>query len=402
MVPATWGGLIARAALLMHPQVLERADNPNYPLNALDSVKALQSWYNTTSGLWDSTGWWNSANCLTTLADWALHESSYGQSLSVADVMANTFIKAQITQGRVAKRLTSTGLIISNFNVNTRHRRDDIESRGFAGFLNSFYDDEGWWALAWIRSWDVTREPKYLDMARSIFENMKTGEDNTCGGGIWWKKDRQYKNAIANELYLSVAASLANRVSSDLKDSYLNIAKSSWSWFLNSTMLNAQNLINDGLAINPDGSCSNNNLTTWSYNQGVVLGGLVELLKATNDTTYLDTATAIAKAALPLLSDNAGVIHEANRCEPDCGADGSQFKGIFIRNLNYLHSVAPQDVFRTAIIANADSIWLNNRNANTNQLGINWSGPWNAGQGPNASTHSSAMDAVVAAMVVVA
>ncbi|KAK4450746.1 glycoside hydrolase [Podospora aff. communis PSN243] len=314
--------------------------------------------------------------------------------------MANTFVRAQTHPGRVQKRLTSTGRTMSNFNVHTRHRRDDLESRGFPGFLNDFYDDEGWWALAWIRSWDVTHEPQFLAMAQSIFKDMKTGEDNICGGGIWWKKDHQYKNAIANELYLSVAASLANRVSPDLKDSHLNIAKSSWSWFLNSTMLNAQNLVNDGLVINPDGSCSSNNYTTWSYNQGVILGGLVELFKATNDSSYLDTATAIAKAALTRLSDKVGVIHEADKCEPNCGGDGSQFKGIFMRNLNYLHSVAPQDVFRTAIVANADSIWLNNRNPNTNQLGINWSGPWNAGLGPNASTHSSAMDAVVAAMVV--
>ncbi|KAK0619928.1 glycosyl hydrolase family 76-domain-containing protein [Immersiella caudata] len=400
MVSKSWGGLVARAALLMHSRVVERTDNPNYSLNALDSVKALQGWYNTTTGLWDSTGWWNSANCLTTLADWALHDNSY-QSLNITDVMANTFTKAQTTPGRVQKRLTSTGLIISDFIVKSRHRRDDIETRGFAGFLNDFYDDEGWWALAWIRSWDVTHEPKYLDMAQRIFEDMKTGEDTICGGGIWWKKDRKYKNAIANELYLSIAASLANRVASDRKGYYLDTAKTSWSWFLNSTMLNPQNLINDGLALNPDGSCSNNNLTTWSYNQGVILGGLAELSKATNDTSYLTTAISIAKAALPILSNSLGVIHEANRCEPNCGADGSQFKGVFMRNLNYLHSVAPQDIFRTAIMANANSIWLNDRNGNTNQLGIDWSGPWNAGQGPNASTHSSAMDAVVAAMTVV-
>ncbi|KAK0643437.1 glycoside hydrolase [Cercophora newfieldiana] len=237
-------------------------------------------------------------------------------------------------------------------------------------------------------------------MAQSIFEDMKNGTDDICGGGIWWKKDRKYKNAIANELYLSVAASLANRVPYR-KDDYLDIAKAEWTWFRNSSMINDKNLINDGLLINPDGSCVNNGLNTWSYNQGVVLGGLVELSKATGDPSYLDQATAIAKAALLLLSDNTGIIREVDRCEPNCGSDGSQFKGVFVRNLGYLHAAAPQDVFRTAIMANADSIWRNDRDAN-NQLGISWSGPVSAGNGPNASTHSSAMDVMVAAMALVA
>jgi predicted alpha-1,6-mannanase (GH76 family) len=129
--------------------------------------------------------------------------------------------------------------------------------------------------------------------------------------------------AVANELYLSVAASLANRAAE--KDSYLSIAKDEWNWFKGSGMINDQNLINDGLDINSDGSCSNNGDIVWSYNQGVILGGLVELSRATGDPEYLSEATAIAEAAIEALSED-GVLHES--CEPnDCGGDGPQFKG---------------------------------------------------------------------------
>ena len=90
-------------------------------------------------------------------------------------------------------------------------------------------------------------------------------------------------------------------------------------------MINDNNLINDGLDINSDGSCTNNGDTVWSYNQGVVLGGLVELSKATGDSEYLSEATSIAEAAIEALSED-GILHES--CEPnDCGGDGSQFKG---------------------------------------------------------------------------
>jgi hypothetical protein len=39
-------------------------------------------------------------------------------------------------------------------------------------------------------------------------------------------------------------------------------------------MINSHNNINDGLSLK---ICENNGHTVWSYNQGVILGGLVEL-----------------------------------------------------------------------------------------------------------------------------
>ena len=124
-----------------------------------------------------------------------------------------------------------------------------------------------------------------------------------------------------------------------------------------------------------------------------------ELSKATGDSSYLGEAAAIANAAIARLSDSNGIIREVDGCEPRCGNDGSQFKGIFMRNLGYLQKVAPQEAFRTSIIKNADTIWAKNRNSN-NQLGIAWAGPPDLGRGPDASTHSSAMDALVAALAV--
>ncbi|KAK3939863.1 hypothetical protein QBC46DRAFT_262320 [Diplogelasinospora grovesii] len=402
MVPTRWGGLAARAYFLVSSRLAERADEATYASNSFNGVKALQGWYDGSTGLWDTTGWWNSANCLTVLADWALLDQSDSNTLGVFSIMQNTFLNAQSTAATAVKTISATGMISSTYTfATTASKRAEMAANGFSGFINNYYDDEGWWALAWIRSWDVSNDPGFLDMAEHIFEDMKAGTDSTCGGGIWWSKDRNYKNAIANELYLSVAASLANRVPSN-KAYYLSIAESQWTWFRNSGMINSNNLINDGLTIQSNGQCVNNGDNTWSYNQGVILGGLVELYKATGDSSYLTEAATIATAAIALLSSSStGVIHESGGCEPNCGADGSQFKGIFVRNLHYLQEVAPQDAFRNSIFRNADSIWANDRNGN-NQFGISWAGPASAGGGPNASTHSSAMDVLVAAMAAAA
>jgi hypothetical protein len=50
------------------------------------------------------------------------------------------------------------------------------------GFLNGYYDDEGWWALGWIQAYDVTKNIQYLQIAADIFEDMKNGSTTPCGG----------------------------------------------------------------------------------------------------------------------------------------------------------------------------------------------------------------------------
>jgi predicted alpha-1,6-mannanase (GH76 family) len=358
-----------------------------YDSNAKDGLNTLQTWYNVTSGLWDTTGWWNSANCITVLGDLAAIDVSV--KWTVMNVFANTFSQAQKHNLQMKK------VILPNFNYHSFYQDFPIgmllpQTFNPAGFLNDYYDDEGWWALAWIQAYDVTYNPSYLIMAQDIFADMKKGSTTPCGGGIWWDKDHTYVNAIANELYLSVAAHLANRI--PLNRDYLNTAKSQWKWFQQSGMINSQNLINDGLTT----ECVNNGQTVWSYNQGVIIGALVELAAATRDSAYLNTAKNIATAAITALSDSNNILHDP--CEPNCGADGAQFKGVFMRNLQKLQQVAPNKAYLRFITANAQSIWANDRDDRTNELSVNWAGPFVAPA--NASTQSSALDALVAAVAV--
>ncbi|KAJ4389900.1 hypothetical protein N0V93_007372 [Gnomoniopsis smithogilvyi] len=363
----------------------------------VSAIEVLQEWYDEDEGLWLSTNWWNSANCLTVLGDFLAVIGNREKDLNLDHVFSNTFSQAQKTAKFTSKMpMTRPSGLRTIESPHGQDSKPKLAKRGYRGFLDGYYDDEGWWALAWIRAYDVFGNAEYLSMAERIFQDMKGGLANsTCGGGIWWDKDRSYKNAIANELYLSVAASLANRATHS--EAYLATAEGQWAWFQRSGLINNRNLINDGLRIYDNGTCVNNERNTWSYNQGVILGGLLELHRATGNSSLLSTAADIAEAAISALSID-GVLHES--CEnEDCGADGSQFKGVFVRNLQYLQLEINRPDFRRFILANANSIWNNDRNV-SGYLGLNWAGPPSAGGSPNASTHSSALDALVAAMAI--
>ena len=331
---------------------------PSYSQQAAYGVQALQGWYSQSSGLYASpSGWWNAANAITVLANY----SRVTNSTQYLPAIANTFN-----------------------NANAAH--------GSTNFINNYDDDEGWWALAWIDAYDLTGNQAYLTMAETIFADIASEWDTTtCGGGVWWKKTSgggTYKNAIANELFLTVAAALANRTKAAQQAQYLAWAQREWLWFKASGMINSKNLVNDGLtSINPN-ACTNNGATTWSYNQGVILGGLVELYKADQDPTLLPQAQAIATATVTNLTVN-GILADPTVS----GGDAPQFKGVFARNLMALYAAAPNPQYQAFIDANAKSIWSSDRGADY-QFGAAWQGPFDSG---DATRQSSALDVLIAA-----
>ena len=263
----------------------------------------------------------------------------------------------------------------------------------YRGRRSKFYDDDGWYLNAWLRAYDVTGDPKYLDEARALFAAMSDGWDDTCGGGLWWRRDRTYKNAITNELFLLAAARLHRRTHTDGgatlggsgggSDGYLEWALRTWAWFDASGMINSAHLVNDGL----DGSCANNGDTTWTYNQGVILGGLVELWRATGEGLYLERARRIADAAIATLVYSGGILREPN--EPSAeNKDAQVFKGIFTQGLARLYAAdrVEGSSYGAFLAANAEAVWNSSRDP-SDGLGLIWRGP--AGR-VNAATQASA------------
>jgi predicted alpha-1,6-mannanase (GH76 family) len=333
---------------------------PDYRGHAAAGAQALQRWYCWWTGCWRTTGWWNSANALNAL-------------------IAYTSRTGDQTHLHVIKR---------TFRSARRQHRD---------FLVKFYDDNGWWGLAWVAAYDLTGETRYLDAARTIFANMVTGWDDTCGGGVWWNTDRKYKNAVTNELFLTLAARLHQRCTGTAE--YLDWARREWDWFCARGLIGPEGLINDGL----DHSCQNNHGQTWTYNQGMVLCGLAALHEITGDAGYLRQGEAIADAAISELTTPAagaryGILLEPGEARGFNDGDRPQFKGVFIRSLYDFYQQSPRAAYSQFILDNARSIWANDRNGR-NQFGLHWAGPFDRA---DASRQSSALDALNAAVPLVA
>jgi len=329
---------------------------PDYRAAAAAGVAALQRWYSPRTGRWRTTGWWNAANALT----------------------------AVIGYTRCTGDQAYLGVIPATFRAAQRWYRG-----GHREFSNKSFDDNGWWALAWVTAYDLTKDRRYLEAARAIFARNQGGWDEVCGGGLWWNTDRRYKNAITNELFLALAARLAQRVPGEREHrEYLDWALRTWEWLRGSGMIGPDGLVNDGLTA----WCANNGGTTWTYNQGVVLGGLAALCELTGDQGYLRAGELIADAALRGLTSPAGILAEPSETSASDG-DHTQFKGIFVRYLRDFQRLRGKPAYRAFILANAGSVWHRARNPDC-QFGLCWAGPFDKA---DASRQSSAVEVLTAA-----
>ena len=324
--------------LILFPSSIMMSNPINEALNwaEVTSTRLVNCYYNQTSGLWINELAWQSGNTLESLANFiSLRDSSLKYVFYLT--------------------LMRTGMFVGG----------------------DCFDDYQWWLLGWMQIYSVDPNLKYLYRAADIHDVITTKAWNTtqCQGGIQWCPNSGYKNAITNELFLAGSMRLHPYATLLGKPSnyYLNWALKEWQWFENSGMINGDYLINDGLNIN-NNICTNNNQTTWTYNQGVILSGLALLYNATGNTTLLTVAQSIADATIEHLTYPNEILKEP--CEPKCDNDQKLFKGIFARHLNYLLPHLTDRVhiekYSSFLEHNALSLWTTDRCGKDGLFGVFW------------------------------
>ena len=326
-----------------------------------NAFEVMSSYYNHETGFWgkDKHGWW--------------HESSILEStLNYCDVTGNTYKCLAIAENTYRKgELTFT-----------YHLKE-------AGF-----DDIGWSGLAWVKAWQISGgiNSGYLKRSKKVFDEMAKAWDDHCNGGLWWDRKRSYKNAITNEIFLTLAMRLYTATNSS---DYLNWGLKTWEWLSTSAMISDNHLIQDGLTMN----CSSKG-NYYTYNQGVLLDGLAILNFYKKNETIENFALNIIKGVRSEMTNPEGVLVEkAYSGSGNPGPDSCQFKGILTRSIGYFfttHYQGPDSVFNSSldfIVRNANSI-IKKDTDSYGRYGYFYQGP---PQYVDYITHSSGFDTIVAA-----
>ncbi|WP_424681257.1 glycoside hydrolase family 76 protein [Frateuria sp. YIM B11624] len=372
----SWFALIAAAVMTVAggassamASTTHAVDGPTTVARARVAAEVLMGSYDPDKA-WFPSSWWNSAVTLQTVGDY-MQRTGDRRYLGQLD---NTFEK---DKGAFPAGVLSGDPLLGNFT-----------SRAI--------DDSEWWALTWIQAYDLTRNPKYLDMAVTIADYVHGYWDtSTCGGGVWWNAERTYKNAVTNGLWIRLTAELHNRIGGDRM--WLARSRTAWAWFTGSGMINDNGLVNDGLT----DACANNGQTVWSYNQGLAIGAGLELWRATRDPSILATVRRLADAAIAPggLATHGVLTERCDALDQTCDDNAKQFKGIFMRYWTDLVDTTHDRRYAAFLDAQAQAVWNDDRDA-AGRLGTRWSGATSDGH-PNVfdwRTQASALSALIGAV----
>ena len=197
-------------------------------------------------------------------------------------------------------------------------------------WVNDFYDDMAWLALASGRLADPARRdrphgPAPTPPARRAATSpaqLRSAHTDDLGGGLFWSRDRDFKNSPATG---PAALHLARLGETDE-------ARRLVDWLYARLWSPESGLVLDGIRLRggeevlvPD---------VWSYNQGTVLGALVTL----GDSESLTRAAALVAAVdarLTIEVDGARVLRTHG------GGDGGLFTGILVRYLALAATAGP-------------------------------------------------------------
>lgn len=204
--------------------------------------------------------------------------------------------------GRLASRLVTT-----------------IRLRNAFTFVNNYYDDMAWLALATHRLESLAQETnragsrRNARMRQTLTLQFDSASTDDLGGGTFWSKKRDFKNTPATAPVALYYARTGQQAKAQRLVDWLNavLFDESAGLYLDGARLNAAG----GVVVEG---------TVYTYNQGPVLGALLEL---GGEANLARAAALVGAVSQRLTIEGRPVIRGEG------GGDGGLFTGILVRYL---------------------------------------------------------------------
>ena len=262
--------------------------------------------------------------------------------------------------------------------------------------ISDILDNQTWHGNLW--------SPVFAHRSRIFWDLGEKGWDTKlCNGGMNWNpRLTPYKNAITNELFIAASISMYLYFPGDDNTSpfnnpkdprvvdpdvtgpagphdekHLKAAVDGYAWLAGVGMQNSEGLYVDGFHItgwddvkNPGTKCDARNEMVYTYNQGVLLTGLLGLWKATGDDRYLYDGHRLVRAVIKATGfdfekgkpvddidrlkpgelppwhglGRAGILEDQCDVSGTCSQNGQTFKGIFFHHLTAFCTVLDEEI----------------------------------------------------------
>lgn len=226
-----------------------------------------------------------------------------------------------------------------------------VRLRNLGKWTNDYYDDVAWFGLAVQRAGTLARRSARPALG-AVTVALRTGWTADGGGGIWWRRGDDFKNAPAN----GPAAILLAR------GGHVGLAASIVDWMHDTLRDPATGLIRDGVRLHPDGGVRELVPALYTYCQGVHLGACVALADLDTSRRWPDRAAALLDAVRTHMVEPDGVVPGY-----DDGGDGGLFNGILARYLADAALRRPElaPAARRIVLASAAAAWDGRRELGT-------------------------------------
>jgi len=215
-----------------------------------------------------------------------------------------------------------------------------------------YNDDMLWWTIPSLQGHifyggNLPSGVSWLSVATKTFGQVYSQTDNVCGGGTYWTRDRSmtggsYKASVNNAQIVLIASQLAILTNNAY---YTDIAITAYNWLRSSYVIDIFNyILYDG--VQTDNNC-NIETNVYSYQVGVLIGGLVNLSKLTGDLLYIYHANRFFYESRNRWVNSNNII--VDYCEPNCSQNSVAPKGQLIRGWMLLYDSTNDDYLKQLI-----------------------------------------------------